>query len=131
MGRGCAQTTISRLATQAFRRPLTAGDMKALMAFYDSGAGAAPRGASAAARHESGVRNALEAILASPDFVFRFERAPAAAADTYRVSDIDLASRLSFFIWSAPPDHELLSLAAQGKLGDEAVLGSRSAPHDD
>jgi len=123
MGRGCAQTTISRLATQAFRRPLTAGDMKSLMAFYDSGASAAPRGASAAARHESGVRNALEAILASPDFVFRFERAPAAAADTYRVSDIDLASRLSFFIWSAPPDHELLSLAAQGKLGDEAVLG--------
>jgi hypothetical protein len=122
MGRVCAQTTISRLATQAFRRPLTGGDMKALMAFYDSGAGAAPRGASAAARHESGVRNALEAILASPDFVFRFERAPAAAADTYRVSDIDLASRLSFFIWSAPPDHELLSLAAQGKLGDEAVL---------
>ena len=123
VGRACAQTIVARLATSAFRRPLTPGDMKSLLAFYDSGAVAAPRAASAAARHESGVRNALEAILASPDFVFRFERAPAAAGgDTYRVSDLDLASRLSFFIWSSPPDHELLALAAQGKLADEAVL---------
>jgi hypothetical protein len=122
-GRSCAQMNISRLATQAFRRPLTASDTRSLMAFYDSGATAAPRAASAAARHESGMRNALEAILASPDFVFRFERAPAAnAGDTYRVSNLDLASRLSFFIWSSPPDHELLSLAAQGKLSDDAVL---------
>ena len=123
MGRGCAQTIVTRLATQAFRRPLTPGDMKSLMGFYDAAVAAAPRVASGAARHESGVRNALEAILASPDFVFRFERATGAAgADTYRVSDLDLASRLSFFIWSSPPDHELLSLAAQGKLADEAVL---------
>ena len=123
VGRACAQTIVSRLATQAFRRPLTPSDMKSLMGFYDAGVTAAPRAASAAARHESGVRNALEAILASPDFVFRFERATGAGGgDTYRVSDLDLASRLSFFIWSSPPDHELLSLAAQGKLGDEAVL---------
>ena len=121
LGRACAQTIVTRLATAAFRRPLAPADMKSLMAFYDTGSAAA-RSASAAVRHESGVRSALEAILASPDFVFRFERAPASAGDTYRVSDLDLASRLSFFIWSAPPDHELLSLASQGKLSDEAVL---------
>jgi hypothetical protein len=119
VARACAQRIVSRLGMQAFRRPLTAADTKALMSFYDLGA----------SRHgslssfESGVRMALEATLASPDFVFRLEHAPAAKnVDVYRVSDVDLATRLAFFIWSAPPDHELLSLAGQGKLSDQAVL---------
>jgi hypothetical protein len=118
--RACAETIVTRLGTQAFRRPLTTGDKKALMSFYD--AGAAHPGS--LARFDGGVRTALEAILASPDFSFRFEHAPADRRDsTYRVSDLDLASRLSFFIWSGPPDHELLALAGQGKLSDPAVLG--------
>ena len=115
--RSCAQSIISRIATQAFRRPLTAKDIDGLMSFYD---GAVKQGEN----FESGVRAALEATLASPDFVFRFERAPAdvKAGDSYRISDIDLASRLSFFVWSAPPDKELLDLAAARKLSDRAVL---------
>ena len=117
--RACAQTIVTRLGTQAFRRPLTPSDMKALMSFYD--AGAAKQGSLGG--FESGVRTALEAILASPDFVFRFERPPVTkGGDTYRISDVDLASRLSFFIWSSPPDHELLSLAEQSKLSEHAVL---------
>ena len=115
--RPCAESIINRLATDAFRRPLTESDKKGLMSFYDEGS----RGGDA---FESGVRTALEAILASPDFVFRFERAPAKAnaGDAYKISDVDLASRLSFFLWSAPPDHELASLAAQNKLSDHATL---------
>ena len=115
--RPCAESIVTRLATDAFRRPLTAKDEQGLMAFYD---GAAKDGTA----FDAGVRTALEAILASPDFVFRFERAPASAkaGDTYKISDVDLASRLSFFIWSGPPDHELATVAAQGKLSDKAVL---------
>ncbi len=116
--RTCAQTIVSRLATQAYRRPLTDGDLRALMTFYDSGATREGGG------FESGVRGALEALLASPDFVFRFERAPSGAkpGTPYRISDVDLASRLSFFLWSGPPDHELLALAERGKLSDQAAL---------
>jgi len=113
--RSCAQAIVSRLAGEAFRRPLAARDTQGLMSFYDVGS---------AQGFESGVRTALEAILASPDFVFRFERAPGGVkpGEAYRVSDVDLASRLAFFLWSAPPDHELLALATQGKLSDAAVL---------
>jgi hypothetical protein len=73
---------------------------------------------------EGGVRAALEAILASPYFIFRLERSPAATTPggTYRVADIDLASRLSFFLWGAPPDNELLTLASRGELSKPAVL---------
>jgi hypothetical protein len=114
--RSCAESIVSRLASQAFRRPLAQRELGDLMSFYDKGA--------AAGDFESGVRTALEATLASPDFVFRFERAPenAKPGKSYRVSDIDLASRLSFFLWSAPPDAELLSLARQGKLSDKKTL---------
>jgi hypothetical protein len=114
--RGCGQAIVSRLATAAYRRPVTRADVDALMRFYDAGA--------TTGGFESGVRTALEAMLASPDFVFRFERAPANAkpGDAYTVSDVDLASRLAFFLWSAPPDHELLSLAAGGKLSDRKVM---------
>ena len=112
----CAESIVARLAAQAFRRPLAQGELADLMAFYDKGA--------ASGDFEAGIRTALEATLASPDFVFRFERAPADAkpGKNYRVTDIDLASRLSFFLWSAPPDAELLGLARQGKLSDRKTL---------
>jgi uncharacterized protein DUF1592/uncharacterized protein DUF1588/uncharacterized protein DUF1585/uncharacterized protein DUF1587/uncharacterized protein DUF1595 len=118
--RSCAQSIVSRIGAQAFRRPLSDTELRGLLTFYDSGAakvaGAGP--------FESGVRTALEAILASPDFVFRFERSPLGAkpGDTYRLSDVDLASRLSFFLWAGPPDRELLTLAGQGKLSTQPVL---------
>jgi hypothetical protein len=114
--RACAARIVSRLGAEAFRRPLAETDLRGLMSFYDA--------ASASGGFESGIRTALEAILASPDFVFRFERAPTSAkpGERYRLSDTDLATRLAFFVWSAPPDRELLSLAGEGKLSQKAVL---------
>ncbi|MEO6445076.1 MAG: DUF1592 domain-containing protein [Gemmatimonadaceae bacterium] len=115
--RACAQSIVARLGEQAYRRPLTDGDLQGLMSLYDGGV---KEGGS----FEGGVRTALEGILASPDFVFRFERRPEHASDdkAYKVRDIDLASRLSFFLWSGPPDKELRSVAARGTLSQPAVL---------
>jgi hypothetical protein len=115
--RPCARDIIARLGAEAYRRPLTPAVIDGLLAFYDQGA----RGAD----FESGIRLALQAILASPDFVFRYEPPAAgrvAQGEAYRISDLALASRLSFFLWGVPPDDELLGLARQGKLGDDAVL---------
>jgi hypothetical protein len=114
--RGCAQSIISRIGTRAYRRPLSDHDRTSLMAFYDRGA--------AAGGFEEGVRMALQAVLASPYFVFRFETAPAnvTAGQDYRVSDADLASRLSFFLWGSLPDDQLLKLAEQKKLSDKKTL---------
>jgi cytochrome c551/c552 len=111
--RPCARQIITRLASEAYRRPLTAGDVDRLMPFYEKGAG-----------FEAGVRSALEAILASPHFIFRLEREPDTArpGGTYRVADVDLASRLSFFLWGTLPDQELLALAAQNRLSAPGVL---------
>jgi hypothetical protein len=116
--RPCAQEIISRLGTKAFRRPLTDKDRQELLALYDAGA---------ADGFEGGVRAALEAILASPDFVFRFERVPADARPgvAYRITDTALASRLSFFLWSSLPDDELMKLALDGKLSDQRVLAQQ------
>jgi Protein of unknown function (DUF1592)/Protein of unknown function (DUF1588)/Protein of unknown function (DUF1585)/Protein of unknown function (DUF1595)/Protein of unknown function (DUF1587) len=112
----CARAIVAELATRAFRRPLRPRDVDDLMTFYDAGV--------ARAGFEEGVRAALEAILASPDFVFRFERVPADARPgaSYAISDQALASRLSFFLWSSLPDDELLGLAAEGRLADAHVL---------
>jgi hypothetical protein len=114
--RPCAREIIMRLGAAAYRRPLTPADVDGLLAFYDEGA----RGAG----FEAGVRMALQAILASPDFVFRYEP-PATGQVTpgaaYRISDVALASRLSFFLWGVPPDDELIGLARQGRLADDAV----------
>ncbi len=114
--RPCAQSIVTRLATDAYRRPLTDEDRQGLMSLYDASA--------ATGGFEAGVRGALEGILASPDFVFRFERAPADATPgkVYRLRDIDLASRLSFFLWSSPPDKALLAAAQRGALSTPAGL---------
>ena len=112
----CAETIIGRLAARAYRRPLTQPDVDGLMGFYNQGA--------AFGGFEGGVRTALQAILASPHFVFRMEEVPAGTAtgELYQINDFDLASRLSFFIWGTPPDDELTALAAQGDLSDDAIL---------
>ena len=114
--RPCAQSIVNRLGTMAYRRPLTDEDRVGLMSLYDSGR--------KGGNFETGVRTALEGILASPDFVFRFEQAPrdVAAGANYKLRDIDLASRLSFFLWSAPPDQALLTAATRGTLSQTAGL---------
>jgi hypothetical protein len=114
--RPCAREILSRLAGEAYRRPLAAAEIDGLMPFYEAGAGNGG--------FENGVRTALEAILASPYFVFRLEREPAGLApgETYRVGGIELAARLSFFLWGAPPDEALQAAAARGELADRGAL---------
>jgi Protein of unknown function (DUF1592)/Protein of unknown function (DUF1588)/Protein of unknown function (DUF1585)/Protein of unknown function (DUF1587)/Protein of unknown function (DUF1595) len=114
--RPCAESILGRLASEAYRRPVTPGDLEGLMEFYDTGV--------AKGGFEIGVRTALEAILASPYFVLRLEREPkhVQPGQEFRVTDIDLASRLSFFLWGTPPDEELLKLATEGTLGKPGEL---------
>ena len=113
----CARTIISTLAKHAFRRPASPADMESLMEFYLMGR---KEGGS----FDQGIQAALQRILADPEFVYRGESEPAgvAAGKSYRVSDLALASRLSFFMWSSVPDNELIDVAASGKLKDPAVL---------
>ena len=108
--RPCATRILTALGTAAYRRPVTASDVEALLRFYDEGA--------RQGGFESGVRLALEALLSSPHFVFRVEARPPAAkgADRYVLGDVELASRLSFFLWGAPPDSALLAAARRGAL---------------
>jgi hypothetical protein len=115
-GRPCAEEIVERLASQAFRRPLEDADREALIGFYDVGA--------EEGGFEVGIRTALEAILASPHFVFRFEEVPdrIEPGTTYRIGDVDLAARLSYFLWGLPPDEELRVLAERGELSDDDVL---------
>ena len=112
----CGREIVTRLASDAFRRPAAERDVNALMALYQKGA--------AEGGFESGIRMALEGILASPRFVFRLEERPAnlRAGDAYALSDVDLASRLSFFLWATAPDEELLRLAERGRLSAPGVL---------
>jgi len=114
--RPCARQIITRLGGEAYRRPLTSGEIDRLMPFYEKG--------TAQGGFEGGVRGALEAILASPHFIFRLEKEPEGArpGGSYRVADVDLASRLSFFLWGALPDQELLTLATQNRLSAPGVL---------
>ena len=114
--RPCARTIVTRLGGEAYRRPLTAKEIDGILQFYDKGA--------AKGGFENGVTTALEAILASPYFIFRIERQPANVKPgaIYRVSDIDLASRVSFFLWGAPPDKDLMSLAVRNELSAPGVL---------
>jgi hypothetical protein len=114
----CAGRIIQHLAQGAYRRPVTETDMKQLMAFYHKGREAE------GGTFDEGVRQALTAILASPYFLYRAEPVPqtVAAGGTYRINDFELASRLSFFLWSSQPDDELMRVAASGKLHEPQVL---------
>jgi hypothetical protein len=125
--RACAATILERLATRAYRRPLTEGDRAALMGFYDRGVKAATDGgAEPLAAFEDGVRLGIQAMLASPYFAFRFERTPDGAAEgtDHRIDDLELATRLSFFLWSTIPDDRLLTLARQRRLSQPAVYNA-------
>ena len=114
--RSCAHTIVAHLAGRAFRRPVTEADIQPLMAFYDEG--------SRQAGFEFGIEKALRALLVSPDFLFRIERDPQGLppGSVYHLGDFELASRLSFFLWSSTPDDALLDVAKQGKLHDPAVM---------
>jgi len=112
----CARKILSTLAHRAYRRPVNGADIDALLSLYKTGRSKGD--------FESGIAMALRRILAGPEFLFRIEQDPAnlAPGATYRVSDLELASRLSFFLWSSIPDGQLLELAEHGKLQDPAVL---------
>ncbi|MCE2540220.1 MAG: DUF1592 domain-containing protein [Acidobacteria bacterium] len=112
----CAREIIESLARRAYRRPVTAADVDALLVFYDEGR--------AAGGFEAGIERAVRALLVSPDFLFRVVSDPPGTAPgaPYRLSDLELASRISFFLWSSIPDDELLEVAAEGRLRDPGVL---------
>jgi cytochrome c5 len=112
----CAKQIISTLARRAYRRPVVPEDMESLMGFYGEGR----KGGT----FEDGIEIVVRRILASPKFLVRLEKEPTnlAAGQPYRISDLELASRLSFFLWSSIPDDELLNVASQGKLSNPSVL---------
>jgi len=114
----CARTILRTIARRAYRRPLTTEDIEVLMGFFADGR--------ASGGFDAGVELGLQRILVSPSFLFRTEFEPQSPAGrtggVYRISDVELASRLSFFLWSSIPDDQLLNLAIQGRLKDPAVL---------
>ena len=112
----CAREILSTLARRAYRRPVTGADLDLLLPFYEEGR--------AEGGFDRGVQRALERMLVSPEFLFRIERDPTdvAPGSSYRVSALELASRLSFFLWSSIPDDELLDRAVDGTLSDPSVL---------
>ena len=112
----CATKILSTLAQRAYRRPPNRADVQTLLGFYKNGR--------AEGDFETGIRAALERLLVSPDFLFRIEADPVNVSPgaAYRISDVELASRLSFFLWSSSPDDELLDLAIRGRLRDAKVL---------
>jgi mono/diheme cytochrome c family protein len=112
----CATKILSNIAQRAFRRPLTDQDLAAPVAFYKDGR-------STGGNFEAGIQTGLMAILASPKFLYRAEAGPPnAAPGTYKISDLEMASRLSFFLWSQLPDQKLLDAAVQKKLSNPATL---------
>ena len=120
----CAKTILSTLTRRAYRRPVTAADLAGPLRFYEQG--------HATGGFEAGIELGIRRLLVSPEFLFRTEADPPAVAsgarspggdlEVYDVSDVELASRLSFFLWSSIPDDELLDLATQGRLRDPVVL---------
>lgn len=116
----CAKRILTSLATQAFRRPVRDTDLETLLSFYQEGRNSGG--------FERGIEAALARILVDPWFIFRFEKEPAGTppGGIYAISDLELASRLSFFLWSSIPDAELLRLAEQNKLHDPRVLAHQT-----
>ncbi len=118
--RACATKILSRIARVAYRRPVTSADIGTLLEFFD-------RGRRDGDSFDAGIQFALERLLVDPDFLLRVHREPPASAGAtgrtaYRLSDIELASRLSFFLWSSVPDEQLIGLAERGQLSTPAVL---------
>jgi Protein of unknown function (DUF1592)/Protein of unknown function (DUF1588)/Protein of unknown function (DUF1585)/Protein of unknown function (DUF1595) len=113
----CARKIIAGLLRRAYRRPVRDGDLETPLSFYQ-------RRRNSHGSFEAGIESALQFILTSPEFLFRFEPDPSdlPVDAVYRLNDVALASRLAFFLWSAPPDEELLNLASQGKLHEHDVL---------
>src|SRR4029077_20440610 len=110
----CARTILRTLARRAFRHPVANADIQPLYDFYVK----ARKGSD----FEGGIQAAIEAMLVSPEFLFRVEQDPQGQRNAYRISDVELASRLSFFLWSTIPDAELLDVAERGRLSDPVVL---------
>jgi hypothetical protein len=115
----CAHDILAKLVRRAYRRPASDADVGALLPFYDAGR--------ANGGFEAGIQRALERLLISPQFLYRIERQPdgVAAGVAFPVSEVELASRLSFFLWSSIPDDELLALAEQGRLREPGVLAAQ------
>jgi hypothetical protein len=115
----CARTILTTLARKAYRRPVTDADVQPLLDFFQEGR--------AAGGFDDGIERALRRLLVSPEFLFRVARDPEGVTPgvVYRISDVELASRLSFFLWSSIPDDELLELAGTRQLGTPAVLGTQ------
>ncbi|MCY4027494.1 MAG: DUF1592 domain-containing protein, partial [Acidobacteria bacterium] len=115
----CATEIVTRIARRAFRRPVADGDIEMLLGFFEAGR--------ARGDFDAGIEMALRRILVSPDFLFRRETDPpdTGPGESYAISDLELASRLSFFLWSSIPDDDLLDAAARGELRDPAVLGAQ------
>ena len=113
----CARRIITTLTTKAFRRSASEADIKVMTAFYRSGR-------EQGGKFDSGIEAVIQRLLTDPDFIYRAELEPAkaAAGTAYRIGDLDLASRLSFFLWSSIPDKELISIAAADKLHEPTVL---------
>jgi hypothetical protein len=112
----CARKIVTRLVTRAYRRPAAVGDVDLLMKFYADGRKDGD--------FDQGIEMVLARVLASPKFIYRIETEPANAKvnEPYQIPDLDLASRLSFFLWSTSPDDQLMTLASQGRLKDPVVL---------
>src|SRR6266850_1864885 len=113
--RACAAKIVSKMARLAYRRPVTSRDVQTLAEFFDTGR---QDGGS----FDAGIQFALERMLVDPDFLLRVYRDRASTQGTYRLTDIEVASRLSFFLWSSIPDDRLLSLAEKGQLSDPVIL---------
>ncbi|MEO6080626.1 MAG: DUF1592 domain-containing protein [Steroidobacteraceae bacterium] len=114
----CAKRILATFAKRAYRRPVNDADITGAMAFYTE--------ERKAGRFDDGIQKGVMSILASPRFLFRAHTPPAGVkpGETYRIQDLDLASRLSFFLWGGPPDEKLIDIAAAGRLQDKAVLES-------
>ena len=116
----CAKAILSRLARHAYRRPITDQDVQVLLGFFASGR--------KAGEFDDGIQFALERLLVDPNFLFRIERDPAGTAPgtVYPVPDLELATRLSTFLWGSLPDSQLMDLASRGKLGQPQVLDQQT-----
>jgi hypothetical protein len=125
--RACAQRIATNLARRAFRRPVTAGEIESLMPFFDAGRRTSVAGPSAkAAAFDAGIEQLIAAVLVSPEFLYRGVAERASGQSVYALNDVELASRLSFFLWSQGPDDALLDVAAAGTLKDPATLRAQA-----